>query len=96
MYVRLGRITATPGKQRVLADRMLEAAEGLRGVRGCRQYFVFLGEGDDVWISEFWDSKEDHDASLELPGTREFIAATMPLIANFETVPVIPHGGIGP
>ncbi len=59
MYALLGKMIATPGNQQALADRMLVAANGMHGVAGCRQYFVYLGDGESVWISEFWDSKED-------------------------------------
>ena len=35
---------------------------------------------DGVWVTEIWDSPEDHAASLKLPTTRQLIAETMPLI----------------
>jgi quinol monooxygenase YgiN len=75
---------------------MLVAANGMHGVAGCRQYFVYRGDEESIWISELWDSKAAHDASLDIPGTREFIADTRPLIASFEFFPVTPLGGVGP
>ncbi len=43
----------------------------LRNV-GCRQYTVghASDDYDTIWTREVWDTKEQHDASLELPDTR--------------------------
>lgn len=96
MHAMLGKMTATEGNGDVLAERMLQAARSMREVPGCRQYFIYRGEGEDIWISEFWDSQEAHEASLQNPATQAFIAETMPLIAGFDVLPVTPLGGIGP
>ncbi len=37
---------------------------------------------DAVWVTEVWDSKEDHDNSLAVAGVRELIAQAMPLLAG--------------
>ena len=92
----LGKFTATPGNGAALADRLLQAAARMAEAPGCLQYYIYRGEGDDVWVSEVWVTKEDHDASLELPSVREFIQETMPLIAGMESVKVEPLGGHGP
>ena len=65
------------------------------GVQGLRQYLIYTGEDESVWVSEIWDSQADHDASLEYPGVREFIGATMPLIGGMEHYPVELVGGTG-
>ena len=92
----LGKFIATPGNGNALADRLLEAAARMQEAPGCLQYFTYRGEGEDVWVSELWATKEDHEESLNLPGVREFIQKTMPLIAGMESVPVEPLGGHGP
>ena len=95
-YALLGKFTATPGNQQALAERLLEAAARMKEAPGCLQYFIYRGEGEDVWVSELWARQEDHDNSLDLPGVRDFIRETMPLIAGMESVPVEPLGGHGP
>jgi quinol monooxygenase YgiN len=95
-YAMLGKFIATPGNGDALANRLLEAASRMSEAPGCLQYFIYRGEGEDVWVSELWVRKEDHDNSLNLPGVREFIQETMPLIAGMESVPVTPLGGHGP
>jgi quinol monooxygenase YgiN len=67
-----------------LADRLLEAAAQMEHAPGCLQYFIYRGEADDVWVSELWVTREDHDRSLNFPGVREFIREAMPLIADIE------------
>jgi quinol monooxygenase YgiN len=50
----------------------------------CRLYVVSTTESDanGVWVTEIWDSAEDHAASLKHPETQKLIAETMPLIAE--------------
>jgi quinol monooxygenase YgiN len=95
-YAMLGKFIATPGKGDALANRLLGAAARMSEAPGCLQYFIYRGETEDVWVSELWVTKEDHDNSLNLPGVREFIQETMLLIAGMESVPVEPLGGFGP
>ena len=96
MYAYIGKFTATAGNQQTLADRLLTAAAQMKDAAGCLQYFIYTGEDDSVWVSELWRTKEDHDASLDLPGVREFIAETMPLIAKTDSYQLTPLGGHGP
>src|SRR5687768_819094 len=95
-YAMLGKLTATPGNGDSLAERLLRAAAQMEQAPGCLQYSIYRGEGDDVWVTELWLHKEDHDASLELPGVRGFIQETMPLMAGMEQVKVEPLGGYYP
>jgi quinol monooxygenase YgiN len=94
MYAHLGKFTAASGRRNDLADRLVAAAKSLLRPGGPDQYSVLEGEGDVVWVFEMWNSKADHDASLELPATREIIQATMPLIAKVESIPLVYRGGI--
>jgi len=96
MYAYIGKFTATPGNQQALADRLLIAAERMTDVEGCLQYFIYTGDDESVWVSEIWRTKDDHDASLEIPGVREFIRETMPLIAQMDSNQLTPIGGHGP
>jgi quinol monooxygenase YgiN len=76
-------LVAQPGKRTELVAILLRAAQRVAGMPGCRVYLVNedLGEENTVWIYEAWDSKADHDASLEDAGVRGLIQEAMPLIA---------------
>ena len=66
-----GKLTATAGNGEKLASILLEAAERLVSTaKGCRLYMVSKDHSDPdaVWITEAWDSKEDHDNSLQVAG----------------------------
>lgn len=65
---------------------------------GCLSYVVANDpEANDVlWITEVWESKEAHAASLSLPSVRDAISRGRPLIAGMETVAeTSPLGGHG-
>ncbi|HMD37543.1 MAG TPA: hypothetical protein VKH42_21355 [Vicinamibacterales bacterium] len=54
------------------------------------------GERDALWVTEVWDSKASHDASLSLPRVQAAIAKGRPLIAGFSNqVETVPLGGYG-
>ena len=95
MYGMLGRMTAVAGKRDALLAILLESSGGMPG---CLSYIVAkdLKDPDALWVTEAWESKEHHDASLALPQVQAAIAKARPLIAGFdaraETEPV---GGIG-
>ena len=95
MYGLIGKIKAAPGRRDELIAILLE---GISGMPGCLSYIVARdpGDMDAVWITEAWDSRESHKASLALPSVGEAISRAKPLIAGFtdqfETEPV---GGYG-
>ncbi len=95
MHGLIGRMRATPGQRDALIAILLE---GTSGMPGCLAYVVATdpADADAIWITEVWDNRASHAASLQLPQVRAAIARARPLIAGFdngrETVPV---GGIG-
>jgi len=95
MYGLIGKMKATPGQRDELIAILLE---GVAGMPGCLSYVVAKDSTDEdaIWVTEVWDSKESHEASLSLPSVQEAIAQGRPLIAGFgerfETVPVGGHG----
>lgn len=95
MYGLIGRIRATDGGRDRLAEILIS---GLAEMPGCLSYVV-ARDPDDVdvlWVTEVWASKEDHAASLQLPGVRAAIAEGRPLIAGFEERhETEPLGGVG-
>jgi quinol monooxygenase YgiN len=95
MYGMLGRMKAVPGKRDDLLALLLESSGGLPG---CLSYIVAkdVKDLDAIWITEAWDSKEHHDASLKLPQVQAAIAKARSLIAGFDSsAETEPVGGIG-
>ncbi len=90
-YGIIGQITAVEGRRKALARILLE---GSVGMPGCLNYVVALDEArkQDLWITEVWENREAHRASLQLPAVQAAIAAGRPLIAGFaarfETQPI--------
>jgi len=66
MYGLIGKMTAVPGKRDDLIAVLLE---GVATMPGCLSYIVAKDTGDAnaIWITEAWDSKASHEASLSLP-----------------------------
>lgn len=77
-----GKLKALPGRGKALAEILLKASAMVASAPGCQLYIVSTdGELEDaVWVTEVWDSKEEHDKSLNVPGVRELIAQAMPLL----------------
>lgn len=95
MYGMLGRMKAVPGKREELLALLLESSAGMPG---CLSYIVAKDatDPDAIWITEAWDSKEHHDASLKLPQVQAAIAKARPLVAGFDSrAETEPVGGIG-
>jgi len=72
-----------PGHRDEVVRILLSGVDGLREV-GCRLYVVSVAdsEPDLICVTEVWDSKEAHDASLQLPETKAAIAAAMPMLTG--------------
>ena len=95
MYGLIGKMLAAPGKREELLTIMLE---GSAAMPGCLSYVIARDPAseDGIWITEVWDSKESHAASLQLPQVQATIAKARPLIAGFgERFETEPLGGIG-
>ena len=95
MYGLIGKMKAQPGQREALAAILLEAT---RGMPGCLSYVVAndAADADALWITEVWDSRDSHKASLSLPAVQQAIARGKPLIVGFgerfETTPLGGHG----
>jgi quinol monooxygenase YgiN len=95
MYGLIGKATCVPGQRDAFVAILLE---GVSKMPGCLSYVVARDpkDPDAVWITEVWDSKESHTASLQLPAVRAAIAKGRPLIAGFgEQIVTEPVGGHG-
>jgi quinol monooxygenase YgiN len=94
-YGLMGRIIAKPGQRDALIAILLE---GSNAMPGCRSYIVAKDNKDDnaIWVTEVWDSKESHAASLKLPSVQTAISKGRPLIAGFDNyTETIVVGGVG-
>jgi quinol monooxygenase YgiN len=95
MYGEIGKIVAATGKRDEVIENILNAVSDMPG---CISYIVAkdVSNGDAIWISEVWDSKASHDASVSLPSVKAAITKNLPLIAGFgDSVVTTPVGGAG-
>jgi quinol monooxygenase YgiN len=95
MYGLIAKMTASPGKRDELISILLES---ITTMPGCLSYVIAQDTSDAnaIWITEAWDSKASHEASLSLPSVKEAIAKGRPLIAGFsDRIVTTPVGGTG-
>lgn len=95
MYGLIGKISAVEGRRDELAGILLE---GTRDMPGCLSYVVAHDSADEnaLWVTEVWESRASHEASLSLPAVQAAIQKGRPLIAGFgERYVTTPLGGHG-
>jgi quinol monooxygenase YgiN len=86
-----------PGYRDDVVAILLSGADGLRQA-GCDLYVVSVTDTDDVtiWVSEVWQSKEQHDASLQLAETKAAIGKAIPMLTGeFTSQELTVVGGLG-
>ena len=94
MYGMIGKMKAQPGQRAALVAIL---TQGSGTMPGCLSYIVAedLADADSLWVTEVWDSKAAHDASLALPAVKDAIQRGRPLIAGFEkAAETHPVGGV--
>lgn len=89
-YGRTGSMKTKVGYADDLAAILLEAADLVSTMKGCRLYIVGRDKDDEtiIWVYEIWESKEHHAKSLQRKEVRALISKAMPLIDSF------PDGGV--
>ena len=95
MYGLIGKMRAVVGQRDALIAILLG---GSGTMPGCLSYIVARdpGDADAIWVTEIWDSRESHAASLRLPAVQAAIARGRPLIAGFDSsIETEPIGGVG-
>jgi len=95
MFGLIGKMIAAPGKRDELIAILTESSGGMRG---CLSYIVAKDASDEhaLWVTEVWDSKASHEASLSLPSVKTAIAKARPLIVGFgDRIVTTPIGGYG-
>jgi len=77
-----GKLKSMVGQRDALVQILLDAARVVSTVKGCRLYVISKDKTDShsIWVTEAWDSKEDHDNSLNLESVRSLITLALPLI----------------
>ncbi|WP_306319074.1 MULTISPECIES: putative quinol monooxygenase [unclassified Streptomyces] len=96
-YGYIGSMKTRPGKRDDVAAILLSGADTL-AQHGCHSYVVGLADDDPdtIVVTEVWESKGHHDASLKLPEAKEAIATAMPMLTgDFTSREVSVVGGLG-
>lgn len=95
MYGLIGKLNIAPGRR---GDVVQALVEGTKGMPGCLSYVIAEDavDANAIWVTEVWDRKESHLASLTLPAVQEAIARARPHITGFgERFETVPVGGPG-
>ncbi|REC62942.1 antibiotic biosynthesis monooxygenase [Chryseobacterium pennae] len=81
-YLLHGKLTAKPGYKEELSNILIQASQLVSTAKGCNLYAVSSDKDDatSVYVTEIWDSKDDHDNSLKIEGVRELIMKAMPIL----------------
>jgi quinol monooxygenase YgiN len=90
-------LIAAEGKGNELANFMLEASETVSKMDGCILYIVqqSLTDNSKVLVTELWESKEFHAASLTNEAVRAIIMKAKPIIIGMDHNPAKYIGGHG-
>jgi quinol monooxygenase YgiN len=96
-YGYLGSMKTKSGHRDDVVSILLGGVESLRSA-GCDLYIVSVSDADDdtIWVTEVWQSKEHHDASLQLPEAKAAISKAMPMLTGeFTSQEMTVVGGLG-
>jgi quinol monooxygenase YgiN len=95
MYGLIAKVMTVPDQR----DAFIQVLIGGTGkMPGCLSYIIAKDPKDEnaVWVTEVWDSKASHDASLSLPEVKKSIAEGRPMVSGFaERFETTPVGGYG-
>jgi len=85
MYGLIAKLTLLPGKRE---EVIALVAESSRNMPGCFSYVIANDAADEnvLWVTEVWESKASHDASLSLSTVQAAIPKIKALVANFEKI----------
>jgi quinol monooxygenase YgiN len=85
MYGLIVKMTLRPDRREEVIALL---AESSRNMPGCLSYVIAKDAANEtiLWVTEVWESKASHDASLSLRAVRAAVPRVKPLVANFEKV----------
>jgi quinol monooxygenase YgiN len=95
MFGLITKMRSAAGQRDALIAVLIESTSGMPG---CLSYVVAKDAADSeaIWVTEVWQSRNDHRASLSLPAVQQAITKGRPLIAGFgERFETYPAGGYG-
>ena len=95
MYGLITNIKTAVGQRDALIAILIEATSAMPG---CLSYIVAKDPADTEasWVTEVWESRASHQASLSLPSVQQAMAKGRPLIIGFgERFETQPVGGYG-
>ena len=77
-----GLLKAKKGRGDELASILLASSKILATIKGSSHYVVSrdINDADVIYVTEFWNSKEDHDNSLKNPEVRALISKALPIL----------------
>jgi quinol monooxygenase YgiN len=96
-YGYLGSMRTRYGHRDEVVAILLAGADELRAL-GCELYVVGVSDTDRdvIWVTEVWQSREHHQASLQTPAAQAAIATAMPLLTGeFTRQELTIVGGLG-
>lgn len=87
-YLLHGKLTAKAGHAEELATILIEASKLVSTANGCKLYVISKDKEDSnsIYVTEIWDSKQDHDNALKIDAVRALIIKAMPILDQ-ETPP---------
>ena len=79
-----GVLKAKKSKGDEMASILLDASKLVGKAKGCSLYIVSRDSQnpDNIWVTEVWETKGDHDNSLKNPSVRALISKVMPLLGG--------------
>ncbi len=85
MYGLIAKLTLYPGKREEVIALLADSSANMPG---CFSYILArdAGDGNILWVTEVWESKASHDASLSLRAVQAVIPKVKPLMARFEKI----------
>ena len=95
MYGLVGKFITHAGKREALISALAATTGDLPG---CLSYIVArdINDMDTLWVTEVWDNRESHAASLKLPAVQAAIQEVRPWVRSIERVAVTePVSGLG-
>ena len=72
---------AKDGNREQLTSILINTSKLVSTAKGGIVYVLSKDNNDknSVWVTQIWDSKEDHDNSLKVEGVKELISKAIPI-----------------
>lgn len=85
MWGAIAKITCVAGMRDEMIVLLQQSAAKMPG---CLSYIVAndASSQDVLWVTEVWESQQDHDSSLTLRQVQDVLPRAKPLVANFARI----------